>query len=339
MGNLAIKEPPEFQEEIHQVEEEEYLTAEIENGIKGALLNNDVYLKRKIEEILENIEINGDSGEWTFKNGIKISSINNIIWGFHLISEEHYATFQSWENGSTAILIDIDMLNRSILSYCDINVQNCRIMITSKYNDYGSAISQSDCIFRMMGRTSAGGSYSPFMSVDLDSNEMTIYGDLILREGYMIYIGPNIALSMKKINNIPTTNFGAISIDINADPAKSGIYFSDGVNKPLWQIVQSQHVAQGEWFLNFNFYDSNHTNKKRIVYLGESEVHFEVPVTASNITKMANELKLAQQEITEQDLQLIETQQMLTEQELENIETQQMLTEMDLEKIEGGQGL
>ena len=52
MGNLAIKEPPEFQQKIHQVEEEEYLTAELENEIKGALLNNDVYLKEKLEEMV-----------------------------------------------------------------------------------------------------------------------------------------------------------------------------------------------------------------------------------------------------------------------------------------------
>ena len=59
MGNLVIKEPPEFQDKIHKIEEEEYLTAELENGIKGALLNNDVYLKRKLEEIIENIESGG----------------------------------------------------------------------------------------------------------------------------------------------------------------------------------------------------------------------------------------------------------------------------------------
>ena len=56
MGNLAIKEPPEFQQEIHQVEEEEYLTAELENGIKGALLNNDVYLKKKVEETEKHVK-------------------------------------------------------------------------------------------------------------------------------------------------------------------------------------------------------------------------------------------------------------------------------------------
>ena len=59
MGNLVIKEPPEFQDKIHKIEEEEYLTAELENGIKGALLNNDVYLKWKLEEIIENIESGG----------------------------------------------------------------------------------------------------------------------------------------------------------------------------------------------------------------------------------------------------------------------------------------
>lgn len=56
MGNLAIKEPPEFTSEIYQVEEEEYITAEIENGIKGALLNNDVYLKKKVEETEKHVK-------------------------------------------------------------------------------------------------------------------------------------------------------------------------------------------------------------------------------------------------------------------------------------------
>ena len=56
MRNLAIKEPLEFQQEIYQVEEEEYLTAELENGIKGALLNNDVYLKKKVEETEKHVK-------------------------------------------------------------------------------------------------------------------------------------------------------------------------------------------------------------------------------------------------------------------------------------------
>lgn len=51
MKNLEILNPPQFSEEIYKVEEEEFITAEIENGIKRKLLNNDIFLKKMIEEI------------------------------------------------------------------------------------------------------------------------------------------------------------------------------------------------------------------------------------------------------------------------------------------------
>ena len=50
MAHLTIHDPPVFTEKIYQTEEEDYLTAELENEIKGALLNNDVFLKALIEE-------------------------------------------------------------------------------------------------------------------------------------------------------------------------------------------------------------------------------------------------------------------------------------------------
>ena len=107
---------------------------------------------------------------------------------------------------------------------------------------------------------------------------------------------------------------------------------------PFFEMIQTQKSSNIEnQVLNIRLHSSDLTSYTNIALMYKNEVHFGVPVTASNITKMASDIVTAQQEITEQDLQLIETQQMLTDQELENIETQQMLTEMDLEKIEGGQ--
>ena len=51
MANLEIKEPLEFTSEIHRTEETDHITARLENEIKGQLLNNDVYLKKKLEEM------------------------------------------------------------------------------------------------------------------------------------------------------------------------------------------------------------------------------------------------------------------------------------------------
>ncbi len=53
MANLIIKDPPVFQSTIHKTEREDYITADLENEIKGALLNNDIYLKNLAERIQE----------------------------------------------------------------------------------------------------------------------------------------------------------------------------------------------------------------------------------------------------------------------------------------------
>lgn len=250
-----------------------------------------------------------------------------------------YHVYQKGQSGE--LLFDVvNLLNGSRTNVIDCNLDGTvtftkKIKVLSDNPDYAALIEVNDCNFRLKGST--GSSFYPFMSVDLDSNEMTVYGDLMLNEGNKIYIGPNIALGTRKINNIPTTNFGVISIDTAANPASSGIYFSDGINKPLWQIVQNQHVAQGEWFLDFYYNDIKNNSRNRLIHIGQNEMRVGIPLVAPNVSKMASDIVTVQQEITEQDLQLIETQQMLTDQELENIETQQMLTEIDLEKIEGGQ--
>lgn len=50
MANLEVKNSPEFTDEIYKTEREDLLTAELENEIKGKLLNNDVFLKEKLQE-------------------------------------------------------------------------------------------------------------------------------------------------------------------------------------------------------------------------------------------------------------------------------------------------
>lgn len=52
MANLPIKSPAEFTTEVYQVKQSDLITDNIENQIKGQLLNNDVYLKEKLEEMV-----------------------------------------------------------------------------------------------------------------------------------------------------------------------------------------------------------------------------------------------------------------------------------------------
>lgn len=56
MAYLDIRNPPVFTEKVHRIEEEEYLTAELENEIKGALLNNEIFLKVLAETIQKTVE-------------------------------------------------------------------------------------------------------------------------------------------------------------------------------------------------------------------------------------------------------------------------------------------
>lgn len=51
MANLQIKSPAEFTSEVYQVKQSDLITDNIENQIKGQLLNNDIYLKQKLEEM------------------------------------------------------------------------------------------------------------------------------------------------------------------------------------------------------------------------------------------------------------------------------------------------
>lgn len=52
MANLPIKSPAEFTTEVYQVKQSDLITDNIENQIKGQLLNNDIYLKQKVEEMI-----------------------------------------------------------------------------------------------------------------------------------------------------------------------------------------------------------------------------------------------------------------------------------------------
>lgn len=54
MANLAIKDPPVFTEQIYKITKKDRITAELENEIKGALLNNDIFLKKLVETNSEN---------------------------------------------------------------------------------------------------------------------------------------------------------------------------------------------------------------------------------------------------------------------------------------------
>lgn len=56
MANLPISSPPVFTSEIYQTKSEDLITAELENMIKGALLNNDVYLREWLKQVVSNLD-------------------------------------------------------------------------------------------------------------------------------------------------------------------------------------------------------------------------------------------------------------------------------------------
>ncbi len=111
LGNLQIKDPPIFTEQVHQIEEEEYLTAELENEIKGALLNNEVFLKVLAETIQKTVEAH-------IKNGnLHVTEQDKNIWSSkatvdHLHDERYYTKAEISENISNPnLLINPDFRN------------------------------------------------------------------------------------------------------------------------------------------------------------------------------------------------------------------------------------
>lgn len=84
MANLIVKDPPTFTSEIHKTEKEELITADLENEIKSALLNNDVFLKALAEAIQEkakehiedgNIHVTSqDKQNWSGKAGTAVAT-------------------------------------------------------------------------------------------------------------------------------------------------------------------------------------------------------------------------------------------------------------------------
>ncbi len=63
MANLPIKSPAEFTSEVYQVKQSDLITDNIENQIKGQLLNNDVYLKEKLEEMVLTSNVHNNDTE------------------------------------------------------------------------------------------------------------------------------------------------------------------------------------------------------------------------------------------------------------------------------------
>lgn len=111
LGNLQIKDPPIFTEQVHQIEEEEYLTAELENEIKGALLNNEVFLKVLAETIQKTVEAH-------IKNGnLHVTAQDKNIWSSkaaadHLHDERYYTKAEISEKISNPnLLINPDFGN------------------------------------------------------------------------------------------------------------------------------------------------------------------------------------------------------------------------------------
>lgn len=74
MANLPIKSPAEFTTKVYQVKQSDLITDSIENQIKGQLLNNDIYLKQKLEEMVLN------SNQHTTDTGIHVSEEEKKKW-------------------------------------------------------------------------------------------------------------------------------------------------------------------------------------------------------------------------------------------------------------------
>lgn len=74
MANLPIKSPAEFTTEVYQVKQSDLITDNLENQIKGQLLNNDIYLKQKLEEMALT------SNQHTTDTGIHVSEEEKKKW-------------------------------------------------------------------------------------------------------------------------------------------------------------------------------------------------------------------------------------------------------------------
>ena len=77
MGNLSVQKEPKFTKEIPAVTKEDMITAELENQIKGALLNNDVFLKQAIEKLVKEV-ITSKGG--TIKEGANLTLEGGMIY-------------------------------------------------------------------------------------------------------------------------------------------------------------------------------------------------------------------------------------------------------------------
>lgn len=74
MANLPIISPAEFTSEIYQRQREDFITSELENEITGQLLNNDIYLKKEMEELTLTSENHGNDTE------IHVTPAEKSIW-------------------------------------------------------------------------------------------------------------------------------------------------------------------------------------------------------------------------------------------------------------------
>ena len=57
MGNFLVKEPPEFSQELKTLEPTDRAHADVFNALFGQLINNDAFLKKRIELLAENLKV------------------------------------------------------------------------------------------------------------------------------------------------------------------------------------------------------------------------------------------------------------------------------------------
>lgn len=123
MAYLDLNEPPVFTENIHKTEEDDLITADLENDIKGKLLNNDRYLNNRIDGLTEHytvtISVNWDGEKPPYTQEIAVPGIrvtDNPIIDIILSNDTQAALFQEKNWGCVSRIVTKD---DGIIVYCN----------------------------------------------------------------------------------------------------------------------------------------------------------------------------------------------------------------------------
>ena len=250
-------------------------------------------MKQKLEEILENIEISGDSGEWTFKNGINLISLDGN-YKTQMLMEESYLTFIGYDGSSGFMIFQIDIDSREVTLYSDLVVPS--ILLNN--------------------------------NVVIDDREV-IYSNVNSKTRTHVACPYGLGLSRNSIKNVNTIDYDQCSgIYFNVNKNESLWWVVQG-----FHYNESKENETDPQFLDFYFMDAGKNYRRLVLSVSEDlfESHvdikapnvfttFELRLVQQEITEQDLQLIETQQMLTEQELENIETQQLLTEMDLERLE-------------------